>query len=162
MTDTPPSQRPEQGEPVSGSSAFTPGRPPAGSAPPQGSSGGAVLPSQPGSPPARQGAPGGTSASSSTSGRTAGKTTSGDDPLARTKVSGIWIGIIVFALVLILLLVFVLQNTAKVPITYFWATGHLPLAVAMLLSAVAGVLLAAIAGTLRIMQLRKRLKANTS
>jgi putative membrane protein len=81
-----------------------------------------------------------------------------EDLLARTKVSQMWIGIIVFAIILILLLIFVLENTKKVPVTYFGFTGSLPLAVAMLLSAVAGILLTAIAGTLRILQLRKRVR----
>lgn len=81
-----------------------------------------------------------------------------EDPLAGTRASGTWIAIIVFAFILVLLLIFVLQNTRKVPITYLTFTGTLPLAVAMLLSAVAGVLLAAIAGTLRIFQLRKKVR----
>lgn len=81
-----------------------------------------------------------------------------EDPLGRTRAGGTWIAIIVFALILVLLLIFVLQNTRKVQITYFTFTGTLPLAVAMLLSAVAGVFLAAIAGTWRIFQLRKRVR----
>ena len=81
-----------------------------------------------------------------------------EDLLARTRASETWIAIIVFALVLILLLIFILENTKKVEISYFGVTGHLPLAVAMLLSAVAGVLLTAIAGTLRILQLRRRVR----
>jgi len=80
------------------------------------------------------------------------------DPLAGTRASKAWVAIIVFALILVLLLIFVLQNTRKVPVTYLGLEGTLPLAVAMLLSAVAGVLLAAIAGTLRILQLRRRVK----
>ncbi len=81
-----------------------------------------------------------------------------EDLLAHTRVSGTWIALIVFALLLVLLLIFVLQNTQKVEITFFTANFTMPLAVAMLLSAVTGVLLAAIAGTLRILQLRKRVK----
>ncbi|MDX6296657.1 MAG: hypothetical protein QOI51_514 [Nocardioidaceae bacterium] len=88
----------------------------------------------------------------------AASTAGDEDLLARTKVSQMWIGIIVFAIILILLLIFVLENTKKVPVTYFGFTGSLPLAVAMLLSAVAGILLTAIAGTLRILQLRKRVR----
>jgi uncharacterized integral membrane protein len=60
------------------------------------------------------------------------------------------VGIIIFALVLLVLLIFILQNTRSVEVSYFGAHGHLPLAVAMLLSAVGGVLLAATAGSLRI------------
>lgn len=76
-------------------------------------------------------------------------------PPPRTRVGGTWVGIILFALVLVVLLVFILQNTQSVEVSYFAAHGHLPLAVAMLLSAVGGVLLAATAGSLRIWQLRR-------
>jgi lipopolysaccharide assembly protein A len=87
---------------------------------------------------------------------------SGEDLLARTRAGGTWVALIVFAVILILLLIFILENTKKVEISYFGVTGHLPLAVAMLLSAVAGVLLTAIAGTLRILQLRRRVRRSTS
>jgi uncharacterized integral membrane protein len=80
------------------------------------------------------------------------------DPLARTRVSQTWMAIIVFALILALLLIFVLQNTQRVQISYFGADFRMPLAVAMLLSAVVGVLLTAIAGTLRILQLRRKVR----
>lgn len=79
------------------------------------------------------------------------------DPLRRSLTSTIWIGVIVFALVLVLLLIFILQNTQPVEISFFALSGTVSLAVAMLLAAVAGVLLTAIAGSLRIWQLRRRM-----
>ncbi|HET6625761.1 MAG TPA: lipopolysaccharide assembly protein LapA domain-containing protein, partial [Nocardioidaceae bacterium] len=79
-------------------------------------------------------------------------------PLAHTRASAAWMALIFFAVVLVLLLIFIVQNTATVPINYLGATGHLPISVAMLLSAVGGVLLAASAGTMRIIQLRRRLR----
>jgi uncharacterized integral membrane protein len=81
-----------------------------------------------------------------------------EDPLTRTRAGQTWVALIIFAIVLILLLIFILENTQKVGVTYFAQTAKIPLAVAMLLAAVAGVLLAAIAGTLRIIQLRRRVK----
>ena len=80
------------------------------------------------------------------------------DPARRTRTSNAWIGIIVFAVMLVLLLIFILQNTQSVEVSYFGANGRIPLAVAMLMAAVAGVLLTAIAGTLRIWQLRRHLR----
>jgi uncharacterized integral membrane protein len=47
-----------------------------------------------------------------------------------------------------------LQNGTKVDISYLGAHGHLPLGVALLLSAVCGVLLVILAGAARISQLR--------
>ncbi|WP_228713813.1 MULTISPECIES: lipopolysaccharide assembly protein LapA domain-containing protein [Prauserella] len=58
---------------------------------------------------------------------------------------------------LVLLLIVILQNTQTVQISYFGASGNVSLAVAVLLAAVAGVLLTAIAGSLRIWQLRRHL-----
>lgn len=83
------------------------------------------------------------------------------NPLRRSRTSAVWIGVIVFAVVLVLLLIFILQNTQPVQVSYFGASGEVSLAVAMLLAAVAGVLLAAIAGSLRIWQLRRRLPRST-
>ena len=81
--------------------------------------------------------------------------------VTRTRTGGIWIGIIIAAIVLILLLIFILQNTTSVTIHYFGFAGALPIAVALLLAAVCGVLLVAIPGTVRILQLRKAAKAPT-
>jgi uncharacterized integral membrane protein len=78
--------------------------------------------------------------------------------LKRTRASQAWVALILFTIILILLLIFIIENRQTVKISYFGASGHLPLAVAMLLAAVAGVLLAAIAGTLRILQLRRRVR----
>jgi uncharacterized integral membrane protein len=72
----------------------------------------------------------------------------------RTRVGGIWVASALFALLLLLLLIFILENGQKVNIGYFGAHGHLPLGVALLLAAVLGVLLVVIPGTGRILQLR--------
>jgi uncharacterized integral membrane protein len=61
------------------------------------------------------------------------------------------------AVVLVVLLVFILQNTKSVRVAYFTATGTIPLGVALLLAAVGGVLLAGFVASLRIWQLRRRL-----
>lgn len=170
MTETPRPQSQDSDEPVSGSNQFVPGKTTPGAKPASPGPGGGSTPSgsSGSAPTARTAGAGGTtkpsaSGQSGTTGTgTAPSTTTGDNPLARTRASGLWVGIIVFAVILILLLVFVVQNTAKVEIEYFVFKGHISLAVAMLLSAAAGVLLAAIAGSLRILQLRRRLKrANT-
>jgi uncharacterized integral membrane protein len=74
------------------------------------------------------------------------------------KVSALWIGLIVAAVLLILLLIFIAQNSKTVPIHFLGASGHISLAVALLLSAVVAVLLVAIPGSVRIMQLRRLVK----
>jgi uncharacterized integral membrane protein len=74
--------------------------------------------------------------------------------IRRTKVGGVWVASALFAVVLLLLLIFILQNGHKVEISYLGAHGHLPLGVALLMTAVVGVLLVVIPGTGRIIQLR--------
>jgi uncharacterized integral membrane protein len=65
-----------------------------------------------------------------------------------------WFAIGFFALVLLFLLIFILQNNKSVEISYLGAHGHIPLGVALLFAAVCGVLLAILAGAARILQLR--------
>jgi uncharacterized integral membrane protein len=72
----------------------------------------------------------------------------------RTRISGAWTSVAAFAVVLLLLLIFILQNSHTVDVSYLGAHGHLPLGVTMLLAAVFGVLLIALPGTARIIQLR--------
>jgi uncharacterized integral membrane protein len=77
-------------------------------------------------------------------------------------VSALWIGFIVAALLLIALLIFIAQNSKPVTIRYLGFDGHISLAIALLLAAVGGILLVAIPGTARIIQLRRALKKNAA
>jgi uncharacterized integral membrane protein len=72
----------------------------------------------------------------------------------RTRIGGVWFAAVSFAVVLLLLLIFILENGHRVDVAYFGAHGHLPLGVALLLAAVLGVLMVVIPGTARIIQLR--------
>ena len=74
--------------------------------------------------------------------------------IRRTRLKGMYVALALFALVLLLLLVFILQNGRQADITFFGAHAHLPLGVALLLAAVFGNLLVLIPGTARILQLR--------
>ena len=73
----------------------------------------------------------------------------------RSRMGGAWVGLALGAVVLVLLLVFILENGNKVNISFFGAHGHIPLGVALLLAAALGVLLVVIPGTGRIIQLRR-------
>ena len=70
-----------------------------------------------------------------------------------TRLSGLWFAVVFFAVVLLFLLIFILQNARAVDISYLGMHGHLPLGVALLLAAVCGVLLTILAGAARISQL---------
>jgi len=74
--------------------------------------------------------------------------------IKRTRTGGIWVAMGFFAVILLLLLIFILQNNTEVGVSYLGMHGHLPLGVALLLAAVCGVLLVVLAGTARIGQLR--------
>jgi lipopolysaccharide assembly protein A len=72
----------------------------------------------------------------------------------RTRMGGLWLASGSFAVVLLLLLIFILENSKSVDVAYFGAHGHLPLGVALLLAAVLGILMVVIPGSARIVQLR--------
>jgi uncharacterized integral membrane protein len=74
------------------------------------------------------------------------------EPVAPSRTGILWTGLILSALVL---LVFILQNSTPVQINFLGASGTLPIGVALLLAAIAGLLLVAIPGGLRILQLRR-------
>lgn len=73
----------------------------------------------------------------------------------RSRSSGLWIGLILSAIVLVFLLIFILQNNVPVQISFLGASGTLPTGVALLFAAIAGLLLGAIPGSVRILQLRR-------
>lgn len=75
-------------------------------------------------------------------------------PPRHTRLSGLWIAIGCFAIILLFALLFVLQNSHSVDISFFGAHGHLPLGVALLLAGLCGAVLVGLAGTARILQLR--------
>ena len=81
-----------------------------------------------------------------------------EDPLRGSRTSGAWIGLAVVAILLVLLIIFIAQNTQKVQVAFLGWEGQTPLAVALLAAVVTGLVVAAIAGSLRIMQLRRRVK----
>ncbi|MEV6831406.1 lipopolysaccharide assembly protein LapA domain-containing protein [Amycolatopsis sp. NPDC051102] len=73
-----------------------------------------------------------------------------------TRISGTWVAVIAGLVVLAVLLVFILQNLAPATVRFFGAEGSLPLAIAMLFSAIGGAVLVALIGGARILQLRKQ------
>ena len=99
-----------------------------------------------------------TPTSASTSPGTEARPPAPTQPPPTTK-TGIAFGtLIAGAIVTILLLVFILENTESVKISYFGAGGHLPLGVALLLAAIGGALVVGIVGAARIMQLRRHVR----
>jgi uncharacterized integral membrane protein len=89
-----------------------------------------------------------------------GPAAGGEPPLPphtvrRTRASAAWTGVIGFAIVLLLLIIFIAENSARATISFFGAHGRLSLGLALLLAAVLGALLVAIPGGVRMVQLRR-------
>jgi len=72
-------------------------------------------------------------------------------------LSTAWVSIWTATVVFIALIVFMLQNTRSVEVSFLGLDGTLPLALALLITAAGAVLLTLIFGTARIAQLRHRL-----
>lgn len=81
---------------------------------------------------------------------------SGTPPFTHTRASGYWAAVVIGLLVLLVLLVFILENGQSARVSFFGAHGHLPQGVALLLAAVIGGLFVVLAGAARILQLRSR------
>jgi uncharacterized integral membrane protein len=71
-----------------------------------------------------------------------------------TRASAVWVATGAALLVLILLIVFILQNSTKVEVHFLGLTGTIPLGMALLIAAVGGGVVVAIAGVTRVTQLR--------
>jgi uncharacterized integral membrane protein len=77
-----------------------------------------------------------------------------------TRAAALWSSLIIGLLVLIILLVFITQNTESVEMTFIAWHWRLPLGVQILLAAVLGSLLTVLVGAARIVQLRRAAKKN--
>ena len=75
-----------------------------------------------------------------------------------TRASAAWVATAAALLLLILLIVFMLQNSTKVELHFLGLTGTIPLGMALLIAAVGGGVVVAIAGIARVTQLHLRLR----
>jgi uncharacterized integral membrane protein len=80
--------------------------------------------------------------------------------IARTRISGVWVTVIVAAVGLVFLLIFIVQNLTRASVHFLGASGTFPMGVAMLLAAVVGALVVALFGTARVLQLRRTVRRN--
>ncbi|WP_067824367.1 LapA family protein [Nocardia inohanensis] len=76
-------------------------------------------------------------------------------PIKHTRTGRVWLALASGALVLIIVLIFILQNTQRVVISFLGWDFEWPLGVALLFAVIAGLLLMALAGGARIWQLRR-------
>jgi len=78
--------------------------------------------------------------------------------VAHTRTSAAWVGVWAGVVVLILLIIFVAQNTASVQISFFALEGSISLALALLIAGVGGAIVAMAVAATRILQLRRMVR----
>lgn len=86
-------------------------------------------------------------------GRTKTPQPTGPEPPV-TRAGVVWAAVVVALIVLILLIVFFLQNQDTARVQFLGLDGYVPLGLALFIAAVAGGVLVAVAGAVRILQLR--------
>jgi uncharacterized integral membrane protein len=82
----------------------------------------------------------------------------GTDPLRGSRTSATWVALAGLVVLLVLLLIFIVQNTQEVSVSFLGWSGRGPLSVALLVATTSGMVVAVIAGALRILQLRRRIR----
>jgi uncharacterized integral membrane protein len=79
-------------------------------------------------------------------------------PTRRARTSTAWLRLCAAILIAVVLIVFAVQNTRGVEISFLWMTTSTPLALALLIGAVGGSLLTLVLSTARITRLRRELR----
>jgi uncharacterized integral membrane protein len=74
-----------------------------------------------------------------------------------TRTSAAWLGVWAGVAALILLIIFVAQNTRAVEVSFLWMHGQISLALALLIAGVGGAVVAMAVAAVRIVQLRRLL-----
>jgi uncharacterized integral membrane protein len=72
----------------------------------------------------------------------------------QTRLSGAWTAVVIGIVVLVVILIFILQNLQSVEVSFLPFHGQLPLAVALLFAMILGALLVVAIGAARILELR--------
>ncbi|QCH21979.1 hypothetical protein DE4585_00189 [Mycobacteroides salmoniphilum] len=83
-----------------------------------------------------------------------------EDAVKRTRAAATWTGVILGLLILILLLVFILQNLTDTTTHFLSWEIQMPLGITVLFAAITGAALTALVGGVRIVQLRRAAKKN--
>jgi putative membrane protein len=78
--------------------------------------------------------------------------------IAPTRTSRAWMSLLPVLVVLVVILVFVFQNSKDVKVSIFTFSGTLPLSVAILGAVILGALMTLALGSVRIFQLRRQVR----
>lgn len=94
---------------------------------------------------------------SAPTGRTSVEPT-GRKSMAKTRTGYTWVGLVTAALIGFVLMIFILQNLEQQQVDLLFWNFALPVGIMVLLSVIAGALVMALVGGLRIVQLRRAAK----
>ena len=75
-----------------------------------------------------------------------------------TRAGAAWVGVSAAATIAVLVIIFLVQNTHPVQVSFLGMTTSTSLALMLLIAAVGGILLTVIFGTARIVQLRRMIR----
>ena len=78
-----------------------------------------------------------------------------------TRASRAWVKVLPALVVLMLIVLFVLQNSQSAKVSFLTASGRLPLAIALLAAVALGALFVLTLGSIRILQLRKLIRRSS-
>jgi len=83
-------------------------------------------------------------------------------PVHTTRTGRLWVAACVAALITVALIVFMIQNTHTVTVSFLGMTGSTSLALMLLIAAVGGIVLTLLLGSARIIQLRHAVRRRRS
>lgn len=89
---------------------------------------------------------------------TAGAPEPRQEPAAATRAGGVWAAMVAVVLLAVVLIVFLLSNTAQVEVSFLGLRGELPLAIALLIAMVAGIVITLILAATHLTRLRHRVR----
>ncbi|GAA3673046.1 hypothetical protein GCM10022237_35830 [Nocardioides ginsengisoli] len=89
-------------------------------------------------------------------------TIAADRPVPRSRAGSAWMGLVSAVVITMALAVLMLQNTARVDISFLWMTGRTSLGLVVLIAVFAAVLMTLCLVTVRILQLRRLLKRRSN
>ena len=75
-----------------------------------------------------------------------------------TRAGAAWVGVSVATIIAVLVIIFLVQNTHPVQVSFLGMTTSTSLALMLLIAAVGGILLTVVLGTARIVQLRRMIR----
>ncbi|WP_297453779.1 lipopolysaccharide assembly protein LapA domain-containing protein [uncultured Corynebacterium sp.] len=82
----------------------------------------------------------------------------GPRKVKKTTAGSMWVGLVISAILLIVLLVFILQNQQETALNLFGWTWNFPVGVGMLFAAILGALITALIGGWRMLDLRRQIR----